>query len=381
MAHKVGRPPTNGQRKLPAVEPVLHLETKDVRAHLGDFFQCVADTSPYSNGNLPRVYPQYGAKKRLETVYKTGYVQKESLGEGHGVVGGYLVPEEMSLAIMRTIAEESFLYSRAEVVPMGSKTLKLPKVNVESTYSAGTNPLFGGLLFKWGSAQAPQETEPTFGQLSLDAWDLLGYCVLSNQFLADAGPEGEQAIVRVLGKAAAWYTEYAFFQGTGSAQLMPLGIINAPGTIGVSRHTSSSVQVQDIATMTSKFLPSSWSKGLWAVAPSAWVQIAQIANYYLNEYAKDDDGQTGYLLNRPVFTSDKMSVLGTAGDVALIDPSLYVIGMRQEVLVDVSSDDVAFKTNQTTFRVWLRADGKCFNSKSITLADGSSTASPFIILV
>lgn len=389
MARPVGPPPRNGARAItprPATSaspPSGSGSASDPlspRKHVGDFFKCVADASEYA---VSRTYSRSQALDRIEKVYQSGWttVEKASMGEGHGAVGGYIVPLEMSLAMMDVVSEESFVYPRASVFPMSSKSLQLPKPFVETAQVAGTAPYFGGVLFKWGSAQAPQETEPTFGQVTLDAWDLLGYCVLSNQFLADTGPAGEAALVRILGKAAAYYAELAFFQGTGSALEMPLGIVNAPGTIVVTRNAGSQIKTVDIATMASKLLPYAWRRALWAVSPSTWVQTAQLATFYLNEYSgQDGDGRTGSLLSKPVFTSDKLNALGSPGDVCLFDPSLYVVGNRQEVIVDVSTHD-AFRNNQTTFKVWLRMDGKCWNAKAITLQDGSSTASPFVILV
>lgn len=46
-----------------------------------------------------------------------------------------------------------------------------------------------------------------------------------------------------------------------------------------------------------------------------------------------------------------------------------------------ASDHVNFVKNQVTFRVTRRCDGQPWIEKSITLQDGATTVSPFVVLV
>src|SRR5262249_46179655 len=154
---------------------------------------------------------------------------KAIMGEGSGTLGGYLVPTDYAARLMEVLAEEDFIYPRATVIPMGSSMLLAPTVDAVTTPAAiGTSPFFGGLKFLWGRGQAPTETEPKFRCTELRSWDLLGYCTVSNQFLGDIGPEGEAYLIKLFGRAASWSAQYAFMQGTGSAQQMPLGMLNSP---------------------------------------------------------------------------------------------------------------------------------------------------------
>jgi len=67
------------------------------------------------------------------------------MGESSGQLGGYLVPTDFSLKIMRAISEESFIL-RGERRPDGSSSeILLPRVSVEVAADAtGTSALFGG---------------------------------------------------------------------------------------------------------------------------------------------------------------------------------------------------------------------------------------------
>jgi HK97 family phage major capsid protein len=164
---------------------------------------------------------------------------------------------------------------------------------------------------------------------------------------------------------------------------MPLGIVNSPAAINVARNTANQIKINDIVGMTSSLLPYSWKNGIWATSPTALAQIQQLAQYFINI---ELDGMysvkpkpCGALSTMPLFITDKLPPLGTKGDLVLFDPSLYIIGMRQEVVVDVSHDD-AFKTNQTTYRIWMRLDAKPELSGSVTLQDASTKTSPYVIL-
>ena len=42
------------------------------------------------------------------------------------------------------------------------------------------------------------------------------------------------------------------------------------------------------------------------------------------------------LLGRPAFPSEKLPALGTKGDLMLLDPSLYVVGDRQQIEIAAS---------------------------------------------
>ncbi|MCI0409059.1 MAG: phage major capsid protein, partial [Acidobacteria bacterium] len=188
---------------------------------------------------------QYHCQKALEEKYGAGRVVTKSSGwqpvakaamsELSGSVGGYLLPQDYSDALLETIAELSFIYPRATVIPMFSADLLAPRWNVETApTAAGIAPFFGGVIFRWGAEPALPETEPTFRMDTFHAWDLLGYCTVSNQWLQDAGAEqplrAEHYLIRMFGRAAAWQAELAFLQGLGAAQQMPLGIVNSPAT-------------------------------------------------------------------------------------------------------------------------------------------------------
>lgn len=321
-----------------------------------------------------------------------GSIAKAAMDETGGAKGGYLVPPGYSTMLLDAIAEWSFIRPLALVVPMDSQTTMCPMPSVRGAATAGTTPFFGGIVFLWPSQTAQavglNETEPSFDQMTLTAWDLVGQIVLSNQLVADIGPEGEQKLITLFGRAAAWYEEYAYLQGKGAAQFMPLGMVNAPGAALVSRHAPNTIAQQDIATMAGDMIPFGWGNAIWCCSPTAIAQIAQLTGFIPNQqfmFHKDGglrgiSGFAGTLLTRPLFVTEKLPAMGTKGDLIFVDPALYAVGERSQVVID-SSPHPKFTTNQTVFRVWLRVDGRPLQPAVANLADGTSTASSIVVLV
>jgi len=354
------------------------------------FLQCVKDARgndwiSFGSPSPDRQYPVEKARNILREYYGADYysdrrigVSKAPMGETSGTLGGYLVPRDFTYQLLSVIAEESFIYPRAQVVPMKSAMTECPNVREELAQPAGTSPFFGGVKFIWGMEDAPTESEPTYSSLVLNAWDLLGYTTVSNEWLGDTGQLGEDYLLRLLGRAAAWYAEYAFLQGTGSATLMPLGILKSPCLISSARATASQIVAADISKMASRMLPSGWQHAIWACSPTCLDQIAKISSYFINADWEHGPG-CGYLMNRPMFVTEKLPALGTTGDLVFFDPWLYIIGLRQEIVIDVSPHS-AFRTNQTDFRVWMRLDGKPQLAGPITLQDGTTQVSSCIAL-
>lgn len=401
---------TAGQAKRPRDLLGLYPDPGPHRKSFVDFLNLVRGAHA-SNHHGTR----YDHQKALEKHYGTGYVVKEAGKVEHwqpvtkaamsvqsGLVGGYLLPQDYSDALLETVAEAGFIYPRATVLPMYSLETQAPRVNVETApTSAGVSPFFGGVNFRWGLEDAPAASEPTFRMTNFTAWDLLGDAVVSNQWLQDAGaiqPTGESPrpeadpllkaehyLLRLFGKAAAWSAEWAFLNGPGAALRMPLGILHSPATRAVTRAGAGLISVADVANMAGTLLPYSWSNNsaIWAVSPTALVPVQQLSTYQVNvspvEANKLSPRPCGFLNSLPLFVTDKLPPLGQRGDLVLFDPSLYVIGQRQEVVVDVSPD-VLFQTNQTVYRIWARLDGKPEFSNSITLLDTTTVVSPYVVL-
>jgi HK97 family phage major capsid protein len=87
------------------------------------------------------------------------------------------------------------------------------------------------------------------------------------------------------------------------------------------------------------------------------------------------------IFGRPLIITEKGGILGSRGDLAFVDLSYYLVGDRQVMTAD-SSTDYQFGNDKTTFRIIQRVDGRPWIQSAITPANGStSTLSPFVELL
>jgi HK97 family phage major capsid protein len=172
-------------------------------------------------------------------------------------------------------------------------------------------------------------------------------------------------------------------QGNGVGK--PLGMLSTSGpVIQITRATTGKISYADVATILSRILPSSLARAIWVVHPYGLVDLVQLRDasgrvVWVNALAGAVDNIPGYLFGRPVYVSEKVPSYGSAGDLSLLDPGLYVIGDRMALEV-AASEHVNFLKNQMTWRIVERVDGRPWIEKSITLADGSNTVSPFVTI-
>ncbi len=152
--------------------------------------------------------------------------------------------------------------------------------------------------------------------------------------------------------------------------MMPLGILNAPATVAVTRNTSVHVKQEDAAKMAGALVPLCWNHAIWACSVTVVEDLFKITGFVPNEDPLGtEQGCIGSLYTRPVFVSEKMPKLGQRGDLLLFDPSMYVVGNRQEVEISISTTGPGFNTNETRLKVWIRCDGRCLMDSAVTLTD------------
>lgn len=86
------------------------------------------------------------------------------------------------------------------------------------------------------------------------------------------------------------------------------------------------------------------------------------------------------ILGLPVIKSEKTpGILGTQGDISLVDFSYYLVGDRQ-VMSAMSSPHFKFGNDMTAYRIIQRVDGRPWLQSAITPQNNGPTLSPFIQL-
>jgi HK97 family phage major capsid protein len=339
--------------------------------------------------------------KRLTDGHCAKPIKKSALAESQGSLGGYTMPVQFYMELLRLMAEESFTRQLVTVIPMLSGQLIVPALLQSLGPPTGpqSSAFFGGIQASWQPEAATiNQTNPNFREINLVARNLVYTVVASNQLLQDNAVALDTLLTTMFKEVMAWCFDYFILQGIGTTQ--PLGLLNAAATLKTGpnsggRTTTGKVIFDDILWLYSKMLPSSYKTCVWVIHPSVLYYLFRATVdatsntpsgvlAFLPSYPSDNMGSVQpawvpQILGRPVIVTEKVPAAGTAGDVMLVDFSKYLVGDRMAVQIE-ASPHVLFQTNQLMWRVIQRWDGQPWLDKPITLADNSYTVSPYIAL-
>ena len=343
-----------------------------------NFLQCVwraQHTDPTLRYHDPRL-------TRLKELTVPGQPQEgKQMVEDIGASGGFLVPTEFLAQLQAVLGEESIVRPRATIIRMRRRQIDIPVLDQTGTTS-GRPHWFGGMIAYWEEEAALKDiTTAEFRKIALVAHKLIMYTRSSNELLDDSAISLADFLTGPMGFSGCinWNEDYAFLQGTGAGQ--PLGVIPAGATITVPRAAQLAIGFADLANMMESFLPS--GRGVWIITQSAMADLIQMsgpagnASYIWQPNARD--GVPGSILGFPVIWSEKVPVIGTAGDVVLADWKYYLVGDREATTIDTTEYDY-WRYDQTSWRAVHRVDGQPWLSQELTYADGATTVSPFVIL-
>lgn len=344
----------------------------------GEFLRAVWIAQVVPNGKVDRRLNFMKYDDVTENIVRE---QSKDMAESVGATGGFLVPTQFEPDLQSVMAEQAVIRNRATVIPMRRRSIQIPVLNQTAT-TAGQPHWFGGMDFSWieEGGEKPQ-SDPTFRQIELVAHKLVGYTRANDELLSDAAISLSAFLSGPLGFAggAVWKEEFAFLQGTGAGQ--PQGVLNAPATIPEGRNTAGTVVFDDLADMMKDFLPS--GQGLWMISQSLMSDIIQLngpaGNPSFIWQANARDGIPGQILGFPVIWTEKLPTKGSAGDILLADWKFYLIGDRQATTIETTRFD-RWAFDQTSWRMVHRVDGQPWLSAPLTLQDGTTQVSPFVIL-
>lgn len=302
--------------------------------------------------------------------------------------GGYLIPEVLRAELLRLALERAIVRSRARVIPMDSLTVPIPAVDSTSNVSS----VYGGITGYWTEEGATlTESQPRFARVMLNAHKLTLYTELPNELVRDSIISLEAFIGEIFPEALAWFEDVAFFLGGGVGE--PLGFLNAPAAISVTRSTGvagNNIEWADIVGMYCRMLPQSLDRAVWIISPDSVQSLLTMpftaggtSPILLGGAGGFPSGTGGIqmsMLGRPVIISEKARALGTAGDINFVDFGMYLIGDRQAMSAR-QSEDFRFNRDVTAYRVIERVDGRPWVLSAVTPQNGSSnTLSPYVKL-
>jgi HK97 family phage major capsid protein len=293
-----------------------------------------------------------------------------------GQQGGFLVPPEFSAELLKFDPESVLIRPGARVIPAG------PSPDASVTFPAlnqGALGVHGGVTVAWlAEGGAKPETEPRLHQVTLNPREVAGHIDVTDTLLRNSG--AGSLIAQMLRDAIFEAEDAAFISGNGIAQ--PQGILGAPGTITVNRAGAGAIATADTLNLVQALHPSSVGTAMWICSQSAMTQIAQLADANNNAVFYQGNATQGLastLWGIPIKFTGKVPTLGNQGDLMLVDRRHYLIKDGVGPLV-ASSEHVNFLNNRTVIKIFKTVDGQPWNRAPLTLEDGATQVSPFVVL-
>ena len=300
--------------------------------------------------------------------------------------GGFLVPEILRANLLRVALETAVVRPRAMVLPMDSARVPFP--SVDSTTNVGS--VYGGITTYWTEEGAAlTASSASFGRVILDAKKLTAYAEVPTELIQDSVIAFEAFLAQVFPEALAFSEDIKFMAGTGTGE--PLGFINGAAAIAVAKQSGQPTKTivwENLVGMYARMLPASLGRGVWIASIDTFPQLATMAlsvgtgggPVWMGNYTYPGANTPPVsILGRPVFFTEKASVLGTVGDINFVDLGYYLIGDRQ-MMTAADSQDYKFANDLTAFRFTERLDGRPWIQSAITPANGGPTLSPIVQL-
>jgi HK97 family phage major capsid protein len=289
---------------------------------------------------------------------KFGGYEQYDLGEGvpnATTAGGYTVPTGFLATLYEHLIEFAAIrQTNATILTTTSgEALLVPKT---TSHGAAALVAEGGTL---------AESDPAFGQVTLNAYKYGQLIEISSELVADSAVDITGYLGRAAGIAIGTATGTAYVTGTGSSQ--PQGIANAP-TAGVTGGAGTGL------TVSGNSLIDLFHSVVTGYRRNAFWVMNDLTAAYVRKI-RDDTGGAGLgnflwqpgmqagmpdlLFNRPVVTDPNVAVQAiNAYSIAFGDFSQYftirdVSGVRFE-----RSDHFRFNADLIAFRCILRTDSK-----------------------
>lgn len=295
----------------------------------------------------------------IQALY-TGDKQKlQTLVEGTGSRGGFLVPEDFVNIVVEDKRDLTVMRQLATVLQVTTDTIHIP--NLASRPRA----------FWRSEAAVKSTTTVDFGETVLTPYSLAAIVTLSNELVADAQLGGNiiSLVGRVMSRSLAEEEDKAFWTGNGSGR--PTGIDNYTFATITAAATDSG---RADAIINSIFrLPQGYRSGAAFVANrNTWARVATLKDSQSN-YLLSDLGSAASPTLRGLRTYEQNDL--PDGKMFVGDFSFYYIADRQGIQVDVSTEATVasqslFERNLTAVRVEERVDGELTLTQPIVEIEG-----------
>lgn len=330
---------------------------RDTRANSGQGGQGDDELRKWMRGETPSRF--FEVKPPAQFDFRKAVAEARSLTVGTATAGGDTVPTTFYNRLIQHLIQNSAIMQAGVTVlnTTGGETIQVPKTTAHST---------GGLVDSAGSGDGKgegltiPEADPTFGQVSLNAFKYGILIQISRELLDDTGVDLEGYLSMQAGRALG--NAFGAHAVTGNGTKKPRGVVT-DATLGVTGGTGvggafTSDNLIDLQY--SVIAPYRASQACyWMMQDVTIAQVRKLkdANGQYLWQPSLQPGAPDILLGKPVLTDPNVPAIGTnAKSVLFGDFSQYFVRMAGGLRFE-RSDDFAFDTDLVTYRALMRADG------------------------
>jgi HK97 family phage major capsid protein len=302
--------------------------------------------------------------------------------------GGFLIPDQFAAKILDESLENEIVRPRAQIWAMTGNSLKIPAIDgfVHSGGAPTSAVLYGGIVAAWQNELDSLKLENLKLRLMELHTNKLALLVNSSNELLDDSDFFGTMLDTKLKIAASFFLDQAFLFGTGTGQ--PLGVINDPALITVPIESGQTLAngpflYQNCVKMFSRLHPSVRKTACWVANSDLIPALLEMQLVVKNVAGTENVGGSAVpvvthrpdgtmeLLTLPIYFSEKVSPVGTVGDIILASFSEYAIGIRKEIEIQ-RSIHAGFANDSTWFRLVTRLDGQGTWKSAVTPASGQT---------
>lgn len=302
--------------------------------------------------------------------------------------GGFMVQQTFVKSLMDSIVQKSTAISRITMFPLGAESngIVMPAL-AETSRVDGSR--FGGARAYWASeGGTATATKPKIREVTLKLEKLLAFAYMTDELMKDASAM-EAFVRKIYSDEMSFKLDDAIFNGSGIGQ--PLGILNCPALISVTKETGQAADTivwQNIIKMWARLAPAAQTRAVWfinqEVQPELMTMAQTVGTGGVPVFLPAGGASASpymTLMGRPVVPVEQCAKLGDAGDIVLADMQDYV-GIDKGTLESDTSIHLQFLYDEQVFRFRYRFNGCPYTNSPITpyKATSGQTISPYVTL-
>lgn len=301
---------------------------------------------------------------------------KKTMTEFQDSAGGFLVPEEVMGEVDRVADDFGLIRKLSRHIPMGRDTLNF---TINTGKPSVTWPGEGG---------SGTSSQPTLGNVKLQARTAMGLTPISNELMEDANIDTIDMIVELFAEEFAGAEDLQGLDGTGAPFTGILNSAEVNSTTALTDHdTVAEITLKDLSDAIANVKSTVLGGSVWVFHRTVWNTLKNIQEgsqtvaafatvpntISMKQEGSNNVTPVGFLWGYPVYLSDQMPSAPAATEAYGIFGNFkkFYFGDRKQMAVAVSSEATVggvsmFETNSTAVRVIERVAlsvgvGEAFN--------------------